>query len=127
MTVYLRLKKALATLLPAGVLGISSALAAALTGVPPVDRTPRQNETTISERLREIRRGVSAVDADGQNNPNADTEGLLAQWANFGFGGGGWRNGGWHNWHNWGNGGWRNWGNGGWHNWHNWHNFWHNW
>jgi rSAM-associated Gly-rich repeat protein len=138
MTVRQRTKKALAMLLPAGVLGISAALAALSAGqTEPLqaDRTGGQQTSSVAERLREIRAGISEMDVSRQGNEDLDGV-LLAEWINFG-GGVGWRNGGWGNggWHNagWGNGGWRNggWGNGGWHNagpgWHNWHNFWHNW
>jgi len=131
------IKKTLAILLPAGVLGISAALAATLAGMLPSEKTLPEDGLSIAERLHDIRSGVSSVDADAPKTTGPDGEVLLAQWANIGIGGGGfgWRNGGWGNggWHNWGNGGWHNWGNGGWHNWgnaggwHNWHNFWHNW
>ena len=139
MAVRRTTKRALAMLLPAGVLGISSALA--FTHAEPPDRTnASESASVVADRLREIRAGVSEMNAIAQKNPNPDFGVLLAEWINGGFGwcngGWGWHNGGWHNWHNWGNGGWGNggWGNG-WHNapnwgnggWHNWHNFWHNW
>ena len=141
MTVRDRTKKVLAMLLPAGVLGISAALAAVQSEPWPAIRDGGQQTSSVAERLHEIRNGVSAMDSAAPD-ANAELNGaLLANWLNFG-GGLGWRNGGWGNgggWHNggWGNGGWHNagWGNGGWHNagwgngggWHNWHNFWHNW
>ena len=140
MSVGRKTKKALAVLLPVGVLGISSALATTRTEVPrPANSENALNVTGVAERLRAIRAGVSEMSAaKGDESTVANL--LFAEWGNFGFGwrngGWGWHNGGWHNWHNWGNGGWGNggWGNG-WHNapnwgnggWHNWHNFWHNW
>ena len=157
MTVRRKTQKALAILLPAGVLGISSALASVhsepLPAKKPDDSYPRatvDRALGVDQRLREIRAGVLEVSANAQNDPNADPEMLVAGWLNGGFGwrNGGWGNGGWHNWGNGGfhNGGWGNgwhnapnWGNGGWGNgwhnapnwgnggWHNWHNFWHNW
>jgi len=143
MTVRRKTKKALAMLLPAGVLGISSALASTHSELLSQDRTnPSERMSVVADRLREIRTGVSEMNALAQKNPNLDSGVLVAEWINGGFGwrNGGWGNGGWHNggwgnggWHNapgWGNGGWGNgWHNGGWGNggWHNWHNFWHNW
>lgn len=132
MTVRRGMKKALAMLLPAGVLGISSVLATLPTEHLPAERSSGQT-SSIAERLREVRAGISEINVTGKRTSEAD-EVLLAEWVNFG-GGIGWRNGGWGNggWRNggWGNGGWHNWGNGGWRNggpgWHNWHNFWHNW
>ena len=137
MTVRCGTRKALAMLLPAGVLGISTALAAFALGQTEPSRPDgngSQQASSVAERLREIRAGVSEINVPEQNTSDLNGA-LLAEWLNFG-GGVGWRNGGWGNggWHNWGNGGWHNagWGNGGWHNWgnggwHNWHNFWHNW
>lgn len=137
MKVRRKTKKALAMLLPAGVLGISSALASTPSEPVSPERTDSsQSISVVADRLREIRAGVSELNAAGQKSQNPDDV-LVAEWINGGFG---WRNGGWGNggWHNggWGNGGWHNggWGNG-WHNapnwgnggWHNWHNFWHNW
>jgi len=131
MTVRDKTKKALAALLPAGVLGISVALAALAVGQAEsltTERTGREQVGSVAERLSEIRAGISEIDVTQQTNPPSE-EILLASWWNHG--GWGWRNGGW-GWHNggWGNGGWHNWRNGGWGNgggWHNWHNFWHNW
>jgi rSAM-associated Gly-rich repeat protein len=124
MSATKRTSKALALLLPTGVLGISSALAATQSHtVTPAGITT--NTASVEQRLNEIRGAVSAAGAGTHSASGAKL--LLAEWLNFGNGLG-WRNGG--NWHNggWGNGGW---GNGGWHNWgngwHNWHNFWHNW
>jgi rSAM-associated Gly-rich repeat protein len=131
MSANKRISKVLALLIPTGVLGISSALAA--TQVKP-EATPANTltpTTQVADRLADIRKAVSAMDRPDDFAPKV----MLAEWLNFGGGvgwrNGGWGNGGWHNWGNggWGNGGWHNWGNGGWHNWGNggWHNFWHNW
>jgi rSAM-associated Gly-rich repeat protein len=134
MTVRRKTRKALAMLLPAGVLGISSALASARVEPLPQDRiSPAKKTSLVSERLLEIRTGVSELNALTQKHPGVESGVLVADWVNggFGWGNGGWHNGGWHNGPGWGNGGWHNWGNGGWHNWHNgwhnWHNYWHNW
>jgi rSAM-associated Gly-rich repeat protein len=124
-----RTSKALALLIPTGVIGISSALAAVQARAEPLPSALTSPASSVAERLSEIRSAVSTVN----NSVIDDASGAkltLADWLNFG-GGGGWHNGGWRNWGNgWGNGGWHNWGNG-WHNWHNgwhnWHNFWHNW
>jgi hypothetical protein len=120
--------KALALLLPAGVVGISAALAATQTQAEATTPTA-SNNLSVANRLSEIRSEVSSADDAIFKSPSG-AHLMLADWLNGGFG---WRNGGW-GWHNggWGNGGWHNWGNGGWHNWgnggwHNWHNFWHNW
>ena len=123
--------KALSALLPAGVMGMSAALASTSPAEPPA-APASVSETQVSSRLASIRDAVSAVSAEEQaKGGNVKT----AWWANWHGGGvrfGGWRNGGWHN-GGWGNGGggwvngwpngWHNWGNGwnnGWHNWHNW-------
>ena len=125
MTVLRRTKNALKMLLPVGVLGISSALAAMHLKPSPPDPKDNREGPNVADRLQEIRAGVSEVD-DTRQYVNDDGV-LLAEWPNFhfGWGNGGWRNGGWRNggWHNWHNG-WHNWGNGGWHNW---HNYWNNW
>jgi rSAM-associated Gly-rich repeat protein len=136
MSTNKRIAKVLALLIPTGVLGISSALAA--TQVRP-ETTPLNQDpptTKVADRLADIRKAVSSVNVDDPDKGGPAV--MLAEWLNVG-GGLGWRNGGWGNggWHNWGNGwhnggwhngGWHNWGNGGWHNWGNgWHNFWHNW
>jgi rSAM-associated Gly-rich repeat protein len=131
MIVGQKTRKALALLLPTGVMGISSALASAQTVATGTARGEelQQQPTPVAERLQEIREQVSALNAETQEQSEGSPKLLLAKWVNFG-GGWGWRNGGWRN-GGWGNGGWHNWGNGGWHNWgngwHNWHNFWHNW
>ena len=130
MTVRRKTRKALAMLLPAGVLGISSALAS--TRSEPLSHNTSQPVPVVAERLQEIRAGVSELSAITQREPEPNANLLVAEWFNAGWrnGGWGWRNGGWHN-GGWGNGGWHNggWGNGGWGNggWHNWHNYWHNW
>lgn len=133
MSANKRISKVLAMLLPTGVLGISSALAATQVRPEPAPLASGLAPTHVADRLADIRRAVS--DMDGINEAKSGPTVMLAEWLNVG-GGVGWRNGGWGNgggWHNggWGNGGWHNggWGNGGWHNWGNggWHNFWHNW
>jgi len=124
MTDDRRSLRALATLLPSGILGLSMSLAAAdasataSAGVAPAKDTPG----SVAHRLEAIRTSISVVVtlpvAESETaQPQAGPQ--LAWWGN-----GGWRNGGWHN-GGWGNGGggWHNggWGNGGWHNgWHNW-------
>lgn len=120
-----RSARALASLLPAGALGLSVSLAS-------VDATASRSREggadagkpgDVARRLQSIRLSVSDAlekySQDGEPFVAVDPETQLAWWGN-----GGWRNGGWHNggWHNGG------WGNGGWHNWHNgWHNGWLNW
>ena len=155
MTQDRRSLRALAALLPTGVLGLSMGLATAdaaaatSSGAAPAKDTPG----AVALRLEAIRHSVSVVVripmAGDKEQASEDDNVQLAWWGN------GWHNGGWGNgglvggvlhglfgggWHNggWGNGGWRNggWGNGGWHNggwgnggWHNggWHNGgWHN-
>jgi rSAM-associated Gly-rich repeat protein len=135
MTVRLGTLKTLAMLLPAGVLGISSALAASPAKPAPAAPETDGHVAGVADRLGEIRAAVSRIDyANAHIDVHSDAVALTADWPNFNFG---WRNGGWRN-AGWGNGGWRNggWGNGGWRNggwgngggpWHNWHNFWHNW
>src|SRR5208282_1631024 len=111
MTVREKTKKALVALLPAGVLGISVALAALAVGQAESlttertgnERTGNEQTASVAERLSEIRAGVSQIDVPGQKDTDLDGA-LLAEWINIGRGFG-WRNGGW------GNGGWRN---GGW-------------
>jgi rSAM-associated Gly-rich repeat protein len=123
MSAKKRTSKALAILIPTGVLGISSALAAMQAHA----ETPvglATNATLVADRLSEIRSAVSLVNSTATESVSG-AKLMLADWLNVGGGlgwrNGGWGNGGWHNAANWGNGGW---GNGGWHNW---HNFWHNW
>jgi rSAM-associated Gly-rich repeat protein len=126
MSAKKRTSKALALLLPAGVVGISAALAATQSQAEATTHTA-SNNVTVADRLSEIRAEVSSANDVVFKSPSG-AHLMLADWLNGGFGwhNGGWGNGGWHNWGNggWGNGGWHNWGNGGWHNW---HNFWHNW
>ena len=101
MSANKRISKVLAMLLPTGVLGISSALAA--TQIRP--NRPRWQAAlpppTLRTRLAGIRKAVSDMDAinEAKSGPTV----MLAEWLNVG-GGVGWRNGGW------GNGGWHNWG-----------------
>jgi rSAM-associated Gly-rich repeat protein len=151
MAIRRKTKKALAMLLPTGMLGISSALASVHPQPLPHERNDSpERVSAVGDRLRDIRSGVSEMNALAQKAREGEPDVLMAAWLNGGFGwrnggwgNGGFRNGGWGNggFHNggWGNGGWHNapnWGNGGWGNgWHNapnwgnggWHNFWHNW
>ncbi len=124
MTQDRRSLKALAALLPSGILGLSMSLAAAdasaatSTGIEPVKGTPG----AVALRLEAIRNSVSVVvtvpAVEGETPDQASQQ--LTWWGNGGWrNGGGWHNGGWGN----GGGGWHNggWGNGGWHNgFHNW-------
>lgn len=125
MSATKRTSKALALLLPAGVVGISAALAATQGQAEATNTHAATNNQAVADRLSEIRSEVSSANDAVFKSPSGANL-MLAEWLNFG-GGFGWHNGGWRNWgngwHNWGNGGWHNWGNG----WHNWHNFWHNW
>ena len=116
MSAKKRTSKALALLLPAGVVGISAALAATQSKAEATTHTA-SNNVTVADRLSEIRAEVSSANDVVFKSPSG-AHLMLADWLNGGFG---WRNGGF-GWHNggWGNGGWHNWGNG-------WHNFWHNW
>ena len=157
MTFRSRTQKLLSILLPAGVLGVSAALASA--HAKPVaaasDGDNASQDTAdlgVAARLQAIRSSFSALEGDAADYADDDPRSLLAQWVNFGGGGAGWRNagpwrnGGWGNigpWRNggwvnagpWRNGGWGNagpWRNGGWGNagpWRNggWNNFWRNW
>lgn len=97
----------LASLLPAGALGLSAGLAAGDAAAAPA-AAPDHREASVSERLLSLRLDVTAALEQyrkGEPFVIVDREQTLAWWGN-----GGWRNGGW-----------RNWGNGGWHNgWHNW-------
>ena len=122
-----RSSEALAALLPAGVMGLSMALAAAdATAATAVTDAPNASKS-VAARLEAIRGSVSEAwkQAYEKSEPYValDPETKLAWWGNGGWRNGGWRNGGWGNggWHNWGNGGWHNggWGNGGWNNWGN--------
>ncbi len=130
MKLHKKAVKLLAALLPAGVMGVSAALAS----TSPVDTgvtAGRTEEPAVASRLASIRDAVSEITKDEAAKDENIRTAWWANWPGGGVrfgGGGGWGNGGWHNWGNgWGNGGWHNWGNG-WHNWGNggWHN-WHNW
>jgi rSAM-associated Gly-rich repeat protein len=113
--------RALAALLPTGIVGLSMSLASAdakataAAGSTPTTGTPE----SVSQRLEAIRNQVSVVvELPGRATQAGDLEDENVQLAWWGNGWrGGWRNGGWHN-GGWGNGGWHNggWGNGGWHN-----------
>jgi hypothetical protein len=99
----------LASLAPAGAVGISALLGAAAPAAasePPTGAQPSAvQKDTVSERLAAVREAVSAIDQDKAAASRAENR--LA-WGNWGFGWGwpNWRN--WPNWHNWGN--WfRNW------------------
>lgn len=128
--------KRLADLLPAGILGISTALAAAHADAKVASAPPAASgdpaEASVAVQLQGIREQVTAAIEAAQAEREAESKVRLAWWGNWGHGGLGWRNGGWRNggWRNggWRNGGWNNWGNG-WNNWGNggWNNFWHNW
>lgn len=130
------LSRILASLLPAGALGLSISLASAdatAKTAPAADQAAPAIPASVALRLQAIRTSVSEVmgqAARGSDDPAANREIQLAQWGN------GWRNGGWNNWGNGWRNGWANavppvfpfiappWGNG-WHN--GWHNGWRNW
>ncbi len=127
MTQDRRSLRALAALLPSGILGLSMSLAAAdasaatSTSAEPAKGTPE----SVALRLEAIRNSVSVVvTVPAVEDETSDQTGPQLAW----WGNGGWRNGG--GWHNggWGNGaaasGWHNgsWGNGG-----GWHNGFRNW
>lgn len=121
-----RSTEVLTALLPAGVMGLSVALAAAdATAATSVNDAPSERKS-VADRLEALRGSVSdALEVIDNSQPYVflDPEAKLAWWGN-GWRNGGWRNGGWHNggWGNggWGNGGWGNgWHNGGWGNWGN--------
>lgn len=105
MSVKERTSKALAVLIPTGVIGISSALASVQANAEIVPANLASGATPVSERLSEIRSAVSTMNKSVINDAS-DARLVLADWLNFGIG---WPNGGWHNWGNggWGNGGWR--------------------
>jgi rSAM-associated Gly-rich repeat protein len=114
-----RTLRALASLLPAGALGLSATLAAADANATASSDTGEKTPGSVAERLQSIRNSVSGALSEMPEGDapflKVDPDKRLAWWGN-----GGWRNGGWGNWHN----GWHNgWGNG----WHNWGNGWHNW
>ena len=121
-----RSTEALAALLPAGVMGLSMALAAADSAAATAASDVPNAGKSVAARLQAIRGTVSEAwkEAIDKSEPYVavDPEAKLAWWGNGwrngGWHNGGWRNGGWGNgWHNggWGNGGWGNggWGNGG--------------
>ena len=68
MSVKDRTSKALALLIPTGVIGISSALAAVQARAEPVHADLTSSTTSIAERLSEIRSSISTV-----NNPVIDS------------------------------------------------------
>ena len=127
----------LTALLPAGVFGLSLALASnaakATTTEPQSPRLdPEGNTISVGAELQAIRDAVDAARTEldgGQVSQVADPNVHLAYWLNGngrGWGNGGvvWGNGGYPPWGNarpwangWGNGGWLN--GGGWHNWRN--------
>jgi rSAM-associated Gly-rich repeat protein len=118
----------LSYLLPAGVLGVSMALASSASALPISPEgvaAASGQKPSVAERLKAIRDGVSEIAGQpvddnfaqiGEGFPNV----LKAYWRNFRNGGWRprWRNGGW----GWRNGGWRHgWRNGGgWRNFRNW-------
>src|ERR1700733_13290786 len=106
MTVRSRVKQALAVLLPAGVLGISTLLATVQAEAAGANRKDDAPIASVAERLSEIRAAVSEVEFKERQGSVADAA-LLGECPSWGCGFG-CRNGGW------GNGGWRNggWGNG---------------
>src|ERR1700677_3943485 len=113
MTVRRLTLKALAILVPAGVLGISSALAATPAKPSAPDLKTNDHVTGVADRLGEIRAAVSRIDYENAHiDVHSDAVALTADWPNFNIG---WRNGGWRN-AGWGNGGRRNGGlgKGGW-------------
>jgi rSAM-associated Gly-rich repeat protein len=131
MTQDRRSLRALAALLPSGILGLSMSLAAAdasattSAGVEPAKGAPE----SVALRLEAIRNSMSvvvtvpAVESETADQAGDQTGPQLAWWGN-----GGWRNGG--GWHNggWGNGGGgAGWHNGGWGNGGGWHNGFRNW
>jgi hypothetical protein len=95
----------LTQLAPAGAVGVSLALGAAVPAVAseqPTGAQPSASEKEkVSERLAAVRDAVTAVDQSRTDAAKAD--GRLA-WGNWGYGWG-WPN--WNNWHNWNN--WGNW------------------
>ena len=92
----------LATLLPLGALGVSSALAAA-PGKPIVPtESADAGQPGVAERLSAIRSAVSQVTIDQTGLQAGDPNILKAWWGN-------WAPRFWANWHpGWGNGGWHN-------------------
>ena len=131
MTQDRRSLRALAALLPSGILGLSMSLAAAdASATAAVGKAPgKDTPESVAHRLEAIRNSVSVViriPMDGDKEQASDDDNVQLAWWGNGWRNGGWHNGGWHNggWGNgWHNGGWNNWGNG-WHNggWGNWGN-----
>jgi rSAM-associated Gly-rich repeat protein len=135
--------RALAALLPAGVLGLSISLASAdaqAKTAPDSDDAAADRSDLVALRLQAIRLSVSETlsqATEDRENFSTGPGTQLAWWGNGGWRNGGWRNGGWGNggWHNggWGNGWHNGWGNGSLLNqlfnpWGNgWHNGWRNW
>src|SRR5262249_37800584 len=93
-----RIARALAELLPKGVVGVSVALAAA-DGAAATSE-PSSGGPSVAARLEALRGSVADAwrEAQAKSEPyvGVDPETRLAWWGN------GWRNGGWHNggWHN---------------------------
>ncbi|HEX3403651.1 MAG TPA: GrrA/OscA1 family cyclophane-containing rSAM-modified RiPP [Acetobacteraceae bacterium] len=155
MSRYNRYLQFVTALLPAGVFGLSVALAPSAAKATTTDGTrprldPEPDTSSVSSELQAIRDAVDQARAEmpgGQVGGTAEPGVHLAYWLNgngLGWGNGGraWGNGGYPGWANarpwgngWGNGGWLNggpvrpWGNAGWHNggreWGN--GGWHNW
>ena len=103
MSLRLKYQTVLTQLAPAGAVGVSLALGAAVPAVasePPTGAQPSAvDKEKVSERLAAVRDAVSAIDQTRADAAKAD--GRLA-WGNWGYGyRGGW--GGWPNWNNWGN------------------------
>ena len=114
MSLRLKYQTVLTQLAPAGAVGVSLALGAAVPAVasePPTGAQPSAvDKEKVSERLAAVRDAVSALDQTRADAAKAD--GRLA-WGNWGWG------------YRGGYGGWPNWNN--WHNWNNWGNFFRNW
>jgi len=111
----------LAALLPAGPIGLSTALAPSAEAA--VQAPMPAEGRDVAARLANVQNAVAEATLDVTATGKADPNIRKAWWGNHGWGRpwrGGWGNGGW-GWHNggWGNGGW---GNGGWGNWHPWGN-----
>ena len=100
MTQDRRSLRALAALLPSGILGLSMSLAAVdASAAKSSDSTPaKDTPESVALRLEAIRNTVSVVVQVPKDKDQAsdDDNVQLAWWGN------GWHNGGWHNgWHNW--------------------------
>jgi hypothetical protein len=118
MTLRQKYLKILASIVPAGAVGISLLLGSTAPGAAsqgPTGPQPRAaDQDRVSERLAAIRDAVSTVAGDAVKQD--DNNMRFAWWRNWGWGGGGRAWGGW---------GWPNWNN--WRNWNNWNNWWRNW